>query len=81
MNVVVRDPHHNSDHFVVLGFLLRCPLQEKKSYLGSWWRFPLKPSEMAIGTRVETLFRELHEAISLPNTRTFPWTMAISKET
>ena len=81
MNVVVRGPHHNSDHFVVLGCLLRCPSQENKSYLGSWWRFPLKPSEMAIGTRVETLFRELHEAISLPNTRTFPWTMAISKET
>ena len=30
LNVVVREPHHKSDHFMVLGFLLIHPLQEKK---------------------------------------------------
>ena len=31
LNGVVRDPHHNSDHFRVLGFLLIHPLISHKS--------------------------------------------------
>ena len=77
---MVRDLHHNSDHSMVLGFLLIHPLQENKSYLGSRWRFPLKPPETAIGTREDTIFRVLHEAIPRPNPSTFPQTALISQE-
>ena len=81
LNIVVRDPHHNSDHFMVLGCLLRYPLQENKIYLGSWWCFPLKLSVMAIGTRAYTLFRALRKVIPRPNPSTFPWTACISQDT
>ena len=33
-NVSVRDPRHNSDHYVVLGFLCSYPLREHSEYLG-----------------------------------------------
>ena len=36
LNVVVRDPHHNSDQFMVLGFLIIHPLQVKVSYVLSF---------------------------------------------
>ena len=72
MNIVVRDTHHNSDHFMVLVFLLIYPLQENKIYLRSWWCFPLKLSVMTIGTRAYTLFRALCKAIPRPNLSTFP---------
>ena len=52
----------------------------KKSYLGSRWRSPLKPPEMAISTRVEIVFRALHEAILCPNPSTFLRTAWISQE-
>ena len=33
-NVAVRDPRHNSDHYMVLGCLPSAPLSETKRYLG-----------------------------------------------
>ena len=33
-NVSIRDPRHNSDHYMVLGCLLSVPLTEHKRYLG-----------------------------------------------
>ena len=33
-NVSVREPRHNSDHYMVLGCLLSAPLSETRQYLG-----------------------------------------------
>ena len=40
-NVSVRDPRHNSDHYVVLGSLRSAPLKEHAKYLGGNKRLPL----------------------------------------
>ena len=72
LKIVVRDPHHNFIHFMVLRCLLRHPLQENKIYLGSWLCLPLKPPVMAIGTRAYALFIALCKAIPRPNLITFP---------
>ena len=74
-NIVVRYPHQNSDHFMVLGFILIHPLQENKIYLGSRWCFPLNPSKMDMDTRAYTLFGALRKAITLPNPSMFTWTV------
>ena len=42
-NVSVRDPRHNSDHYMVLGFLPSASLTEHKRYLGGRKKFPLRP--------------------------------------
>ena len=81
LDVVVRDPLHNSDHYMVLVCLLSRPLQEKKSYLGSQWRFPLKLPALANGTSVDTLFGALSEEVLCPYLRTFPRNVWISQET
>ena len=42
-NVTVRDPRHNSDHYMVLGCLPSAPLIETKQYLGVLKRWPVRP--------------------------------------
>ena len=42
-NVAVRDPRHNTDHYMVLGCLRRVTLRENKFYLGSKMQLPLYP--------------------------------------
>ena len=39
-NVSVRDPMHNSDHYIVLGCLRSAPLREHAKYLGGLKRPP-----------------------------------------
>ena len=40
-NVSVQDPIHNSDHYMVLGFLRSSPLREHYRYFGGPKRPPL----------------------------------------
>ena len=42
-NVYVRDPRHNSYHYMVLGFLHSAPLMDHARYLGGRKRLPLCP--------------------------------------
>ena len=42
-NVSVWDPMHNSDHYLVLGYLFSGPLREKPEYLGRRKRLLLQP--------------------------------------
>ena len=60
-NVAVRDPWHNSDHYMVLGCLLSAPPTDHKRYLGGrkrWLvRLPREP------TRTDQLFAALRRAI------------------
>ena len=60
-NVAVRDPQHNSDHYMVLGCLPSASLTEQKRYLGGrkWWlvRPPEKP------TWADQLFAALRRAV------------------
>ena len=42
-NVAVRDPRHNSDHYMVLGCLPSAPPTEHKQYLGGRKRWPVRP--------------------------------------
>ena len=42
-NVSVRDPRHNSDHYLVLGCLYSSSLKEHVRYLGGYKKPPLRP--------------------------------------
>ena len=44
-NVSVRDPRHNSDHYMVLGCLHSAPLREHARYLGGEQAPPLPPTD------------------------------------
>ena len=60
-NVAVRDPRHNSDHYMVLGCLTSAPLTEHKRYLGRRKRWPVRlPGEP---TRTDQLFAALRRAV------------------
>ena len=43
VNVYVRDPRHNSDHYIVLGCLHSASLREHARYFGGRKRLPLRP--------------------------------------
>ena len=57
----VRDPRHNSDHYLVLGCLCGAPLREHTEYLGRRKRLPLRPPPTS--TRDGGLFAALRRAI------------------
>ena len=66
-NVAVRDPRHNTDHYMVLGFLPSAPLSETKRYLGGRKRWPVRlPTEPS---RTDTLFAALRRAVPKPTPR------------
>ena len=60
-NVAVRDPRHNSDHYMVLGCLPSAPLIEHKRYLGGRKRWPVRPPGEP--TRTDQLFAALRRAV------------------
>ena len=60
-NVAVRDPRHNSDHYMVLGCLPSSPLTEHKIYLGGRKRWPVRPPGEP--TRTDKLFAALWRAV------------------
>ena len=53
-NVAVRDPHYNSDHYMVVGLLKGRTAREHIRYITGRRRLPLKPPEQP--TREDTLF-------------------------
>ena len=60
-NFSVREPRHNSDHYLVLGFLHITSLKEQLRYLRGWKRPPLRPPKEP--TREDTIFAALQRAV------------------
>ena len=65
-NVSVRDPRHNSDHYMFLGCLRSAPLREHSRYLGGRKRLPLLP--LTTPTREYGIFAALGRAVPKPQT-------------
>ena len=63
----VRDPRHNLDHYMVLGYLRSAPLGKHTEYLGRRTRLPLQPPINP--TREDGLIVELWRAIPKPKVR------------
>ena len=60
-NISVRDPRHNSDHYLVLGCLHSASLKEHMWYLGGWKKIPLQlPTEP---TREDEILADLRRAV------------------
>ena len=62
-NVAVRDPSHNSDHFMVVGSLCGASPREHYNYLGIRTSLLLRPPESQTRTQVNELFTELRRSI------------------
>ena len=56
-NVSIQDPRHNSDHYMVLGFLHSASLTEHTRYLGGRKKLPLRPPTEP--TREDKIFAAL----------------------
>ena len=65
--MAVRDPQHNSDHYLVLGCLRSAPLREHTKYLGQRTWLPLRPPTILM--REDGLFVALQRAITKPKAR------------
>ena len=63
-NVYVRDPRHNSDHYMVLGCLHSASLRENARCLGGCKRLPLRPPTAP--TREDRIFAALRRAVPKP---------------
>ena len=63
-NVSVRDPRHNSDHYMVLGCLHSTFLKEHTRYLGGRKKPPLRPPNEL--TREDIIFTALWGGIMKP---------------
>ena len=78
-NVAVRDPHHNSDHYMVMG-LLRCRTgREHVKYIAGRRRVPMKPPRRP--TREDELFGDIRRAVPKPQPREQHRNVWISEET
>ena len=66
-NISVRDPRHNSDHYLVLGCLHSAHLREHSEYLGRRKRLPLRPPTNP--TREDGLFTDLWRSVPNPKAR------------
>ena len=78
-NVSVRDPRHNSDHYMVLGCLPSTYLTEQKRYLRGRKRWPLSlPTKQ---TREEKSFAALRRAVQKAQPRAARQNAWISEET
>ena len=66
-NVSVRDPGHNSDHYLVLGCLHSAYLKDHTHYLGGRKKPPLRPPIEP--TRGDTNFAALWRAVTKPRDR------------
>ena len=63
-NVSVRDPRHNSDHYLVLGCLCSSPLREHSEYIGMRKWPLLQPPTTPM--REDSLFASLRRAAPKP---------------
>ena len=66
-NVSVRDPRHNSDHYLVLGCLYSASLKEQTRYLRGRKKLPLRPPTTP--TREDKIFAALRRAVPKPRAR------------
>ena len=66
-NVSVRDPRHNTNHFMVVGCLRSAPEQEHTRYIMGRWKMPLRPPTEP--TREEGIFASLRRAVPKPHAR------------
>ena len=78
-NVAVRDPRHNSDHYMVLGYLHSASLTVNKRYFRVQKKLPLKPPTEP--TREEKVFAYLRRSIPKPRAREARKNEWISTET
>ena len=78
-NVSVREPWHNSDHYMVLGFLPSASLTEHKKYLWGRKRWPMRPPTKP--TRVEKTFAALRRVVPKAQPRAAIRNAWISEET
>ena len=67
VNISVRDPRHNSDHYMVMGCLDSAPLREHAIYLGGRKRLPLRPPTAL--TRGGGIFAALRRSVPKPLVR------------
>ena len=63
-NVAVREPWHNTDHYMVLGCLPGAPLTTTRRYMGGRKRCPVRPP--AEPSQTDTLFAALQRAVPKP---------------
>ena len=66
-NVSVRDPRHNTDHFMVVGCLRSAPEREPIKYLMGRKKLPLRPPTEP--TREDRIFATLRRAVPKPHAR------------
>ena len=78
-NVSVRDPRHNTDHFMVVGCLRSAPEQEHARYMKGRQNIPLKPPTDTM--REDGIFEALRRAVPKPHEREKHKNAWISKET
>ena len=78
-NVYVRDPRHNTDHFMVVGCLHSAPEQEHTRYIAGRWKSPLRPP--SVPTREDGIFAALRRAVPKPHARDRHKSEWISEET
>ena len=66
-NVSVWDPRHNTDHYMILGFLCSAPEREHTKYLTGLKRLPLRPP--ANPTQEDGIFAALRRDVPKPHAR------------
>ena len=80
-NVDVRDPQHNSNHFMVMGCLCGASPREHLRYLGQWIRLPLKLPGRHTSMLVYKIFVEFRSAMPKPDKQVARHNSCILEET
>ena len=78
-NVSIRDPRHNTDHFIVVGCLRSAPEREHTRYIAGRRKSPLRPPTEP--TREDGIFAALRRAVPKPLARNRHKKEWISEET
>ena len=79
LDVSVRDPRHNTVHYMVLGCLRSVPKREQAKYLSGRKKLPLRPPDKP--TREDNIFAALRRAVPKPHARERRKNGWVSKET
>ena len=66
-NVAVRDPRHNSNHFMFMGCLHGASPRNQLRYLGRWMRLPLRLPGRQTRMWVDKIFAKLRSAMPKPD--------------
>ena len=78
-NVAVRDPRHNSDHYMVMGLLRGGTVRENIRYIVGRRTLPLTPPKQPM--REDSLFGDMRRAVTKPQPREQHRNKWISEET